>query len=128
MNNNLLKYVNKFFTAFEKDHTFYIDGERIRFCRATDVRVVWAIKGGDWDFLFERHIKEVSIMATSLTITAMNGRAYTFIAKPTPKREIAERIIFLMKNKLIRIPYSETNKRIIDEMMQYLDELNRTIA
>lgn len=128
MSNNLLTYVNKFFTAFEKDHTFYIDGEKIRFCRATDVRVVWAIKGGDWDFLFERHIKEVSIMATTLTITAMSGRKYIFTAEPVSKKEIAERIIFLLKNKLIRIPQSETNKRIISEMMHYLDELNRTIA
>lgn len=126
MNSDLLKYINEFFNSFEKDHTFYIDGERLKFCKATETRVVWD-KGYDWSFLTNREIKEVSIMATSLTITAMNGRKYTFIAKPKAelKEEITEKIVSLLKTKLSRIFYEAGIKEEIDEIMYFLDQLER---
>ena len=126
MNSDLLKYINEFFTSFEKDHTFYIDGERIKFCKATDTRVVWDMDH-DWSFLTNREIKEVSIMVTSLTITAMNGRKYTFIAKSKAelKEEITEKIISLLKIKLSRIFYEAGIKEEINEIMYFLDQLER---
>jgi hypothetical protein len=44
MNGDLLKYINEFFNSFKKDHTFYLDGERLRFCKASDIRITWAIE------------------------------------------------------------------------------------
>lgn len=123
-NNDLLKYINEFFTSFEKDHTFYIDGERIKFCKATDTRVIWQMVD-DWNFLAKREIKEVSIMATSLTITVMNGRKYTFIAKPKLKEEITEKIVSLLKIKLSRIFYEAGIKEEINEIIYLLNELER---
>ena len=130
---NLLKYINKFFTSFEKDHTFYIDGERIKFCKATDTRVIWDMDY-DWSFLSKREIKAVTIEGLSLTITAMSGRKYTFIAKPKLKKEIMETIILSIKNRLNLTFYSGDNKQMmvfpllkeaIDEIKDYLDELER---
>ena len=127
MNSDLLKYINEFFNSFKKDHTFYLDGERLRFCKASDIRITWAIEGEDWSFLTNREIKEVSIKATSLTITAMNGRKYTFIAKPKAelKEEITEKIILLLKTKLSRIFYEAGIKEEINEIIYFLDELER---
>ena len=121
MNNDLLKYINEFFKSFEKDHTFYLNGERIRFCKINDNHVVWIIEGEDWDFLTEGEISEVSITVTKLTITAKSGREYTFIAKPKPKKEI----ISVIKNKLISLFYKEDNKEEIDEIIYLLDGLEQ---
>ena len=125
MNNDLLKYINEFFKSFEKDHTFYLNGERIRFCKASDVRVTWAIEDEDWDFLTKGEISEVSITATKLTITAKSGREYTFIAKPKPKEEITGKIVSLLKTKLARIFYEAGIIKEIDEIIYFLDELER---
>lgn len=122
MSNGILKYVNEFFKSFEKDHTFYIDGERIKFCKATDTRVVWDMDH-DWSFLSKREINAVTIEGTSLTITARNGRKYTFIAKPNSKEEVTEMIISLLKIKLTRIFYSAGIKEEIDEIIYLLDKL-----
>jgi hypothetical protein len=123
-NNDLLKYINEFFTSFEKDYTFYINGERIKFCKATDTRVIWQMVD-DWNFLAKREIKEVSIMATSLTITTMSARKYTFIAKPKLKEEITEKIVSLLKIKLSRIFYEAGIKEEINGIIYLLDELER---
>lgn len=119
MNNNLLKYIDEFFKSFEKDHTFYINGERIRFSKINDNHVVWRTEGEDWDFLTEGEISEVSITATKLIITAKSGREYTFIAKPKSKGEI----ISMIKNKLDSLFYIEDNKKGIDEIIYLLDGL-----
>lgn len=121
-NIGILKYVNEFFKSFEKDHTFYIDGERIKFCKATDTRVVWDLDY-DWSFLSKREISAVTIEGASLTITARNGRKYTFIAKPISKEEVTEKIIALLKTKLIRIFYSAGIKEEINEIIYLLDKL-----
>ena len=96
MNTGILKYVNEFFKSFEKDHTFYIDGERIKFCKATGLYVVWDI-GPKWGCLIKEQINAVTIEGTRLTITVTGGKEYTFIAKPKSEEEI----ISLLKNKLI---------------------------
>ena len=127
MNNDLLKYINEFFNSFKKDCTFYLDGERLRFCKASDIRITWAIEGEDWSFLTNREIKGVSIEAMTLTITAMNGRKYTFIAKPKAelKEEITEKIVSLLKMKLSRIFYEAGLKEEINEIIYFLNELER---
>lgn len=122
MSKGILKYVNEFFKSFQKDHTFYIDGERIKFCKATDTRVVWDLDY-DWSFLSKREINAVTIEGASLTITARSGRKYTFIAKPKIKEEVTERIISRIKGKLIRLPY----KKDISEILHLLNELKRII-
>lgn len=122
MNKGILKYVNEFFKSFEKDHTFYIDGERIKFCKATNTRVVWDLDY-DWSFLSKREINAVTIEGASLTITARSGRKYTFIAKPKIKEKVTERIISRIKGKLIRLPY----KKDISEILHLLNELKRII-
>lgn len=121
MNNDLLKYINEFFNSFEKDHTFYIDGERIRFCKADDIRVTWTIDGVGWGFINKREIKEISIMATFLTITLMSGRKYIIIAKPKSKEEI----ISLIKNRLIRTFHCVDIKEEIAEIIYLLDGLEQ---
>lgn len=121
MNNDLLKYINEFVKSFEKDHTFYLNGERLSFCEVDNIRVKLAIEGEDWDFLTNGEISEVSITATKLTITARSGREYTFIAKPKPKKEI----ISVIKNKLTSLFYKENNKEEIDEIIYLLDGLEQ---
>lgn len=81
MNTGILKYINEFFKSFEKDHTFYIDEERIKFCRATGLYVIWDT-GHDWCCLAKEEINAVTIEEASLKITVMGGKEYTFIAKP----------------------------------------------
>lgn len=127
MNSDLLKYINEFFNSFKKDHTFYLGDARLRFCKASDIRITWGIGDEDWSYLTNREIKEVSIMATSLTITTMSGRKYTFIAKPKSelKEEITEKIVELLKTKLTRIFYEAGIKEEINEIMYFLDELER---
>lgn len=122
MSKGILKYVNEFFKSFEKDHTFYIDGEPIKFCKATDTRVIWDLDY-DWSFLSKREINAVTIEGASLTITARNGRKYTFIAKPNSKEEVTEKIIALLKTKLTRIFYSAGIKEEINEIIYLLDKL-----
>lgn len=120
--NGILKYVNEFFESFEKDHIFYIDRERIKFCKATDTRVIWDLDY-DWNFLSKREINAVTIEGASLTITTKNGRKYTFIAKPKIKEEVTERIISLLKTKLSRIFYEAGIKEEINEIIYLLDKL-----
>lgn len=122
MSNGILKYINEFFKSFEKDHTFYIDGERIKFCKATDTRVVWDMDH-DWSYLTKREINAVTIEGARLTITARSGRKYTFIAKPNSKEEVTEKIILLLKTKLARIFYSAGITEEINEVIYLLDKL-----
>jgi len=119
-NIGILKYINEFFKAFEKDYTFYIDGERIKFCRATGLYVIWDIDH-EWGCLIKEEINAVTIEGTRLTITASNGKEYTFIAKPKTKEELTEKIISLVKNKLIPL----FSKEEINEIKYLLDELER---
>jgi hypothetical protein len=116
--------MNEFFNSFKKDHTFYIDGNQIKFCKTTDIHVIWDI-GRTWSFLLRRDINAVTIEGASLTITARNGRKYTFIAKPKSKEEMAEEIILLLRNKLTRIFYDVGIKEDINEIIYFLDELER---
>lgn len=118
MNDSILKYINEFFKAFEKDRTFYIDGERIKFCRATNLYVIWDI-GHEWGCLIKEEINAVTIEGARLTIAASNGKEYTFIAQPKTKEEIMERIISLVKNKLIPL----FSKEEINEIKYLLDKL-----
>lgn len=120
MSNGILKYVNEFFKAFEKSNTFYIHGERIKFCKATGLYVIWDL-GNEWGCLPKEEINAVTIEGASLKITASNGKEYTFIAKPKTKEEIMENIILTLKNKLIRLSYKED----ISEMLHLLNKLER---
>lgn len=122
MDTGILKYVNEFFKAFEKSHTFYIHGERIKFCKATGLYVIWDL-GNEWGCLPKEEINAVTIEGLRLTITAANGKEYTFIAKPKTKEEVTERIISRIKGKLIRLPY----KKDISEILHLLNELKRII-
>lgn len=78
--NNILKYIIGFFKTFEKDHTFYIDGKRIEFCRATNLYVIWDT-GTEWGCLGKEEINAVTIEGASLKITASDGKEYTFICQ-----------------------------------------------
>lgn len=120
MNTGILKYINEFFKAFEKDRTFYIHGERIKFCRATGLYVIWDT-GYEWGCLSKEEINAVTIEGANLKITASNGKEYIFIAQPKTKEEITERIISLVKNKLIPL----FSKEEINEIKYLLDELER---
>lgn len=120
MSNGILKYINEFFKAFEKDYTFYIHGERIKFCKATGSYVVWDL-GNEWGCLFKQEINAVTIEGASLKITAADGKEYTFIAKPKTREEITENIISALKSKLIRLSYKED----ISEMLHLLNQLER---
>lgn len=124
MSNGILKYINEFFKSFEKDHTFYIDGERIKFCKATGLYVIWDI-GPKWGCLIKEQINAVTIEGTRLTITVTGGKEYTFIAKPNSKEEVTEKIILLLKTKLARIFYSAGITEEIDEVIYLLNELER---
>lgn len=120
MDTGILKYINEFFKAFGKDHTFYIHGEQIKFCKATGLYVIWDI-GNEWGCLTREEINAVTIEGLRLTITVSNGKEYTFIAKPKTKEEVTERIISLLKNKLIRL----FSKEDINEIIYLLNELER---
>lgn len=124
MNNDLLKYVNEFFTSFGKDHAFYIAEDRVKSYKISNTRAEWEL-GNDWYFLNEQEIKEVSIMSTILTITSTCGRKYTFIAKPKSKEEVTEKIVSLLKTKLTRIFYEAGIIEEIDEIIYLLNELER---
>ena len=119
-NIGILKYVNEFFKAFEKSHTFYIHGEQIKFCKATGLYVIWDL-GNEWGCLTREEINAVTIEGLRLTITVTGGKEYTFIAKPKTKEEVTERIISRIKGKLIRLPY----KKEISEILHLLNELKR---
>ena len=133
MDTSILKCINKFFTFFEKDHIFYINGNQIKVCKATNTSIEWGMDD-NWDFLAKREINAVIVKGTSLTITAMNGKKYTFTAKPKSKGEIMEAIILSIKNRLILTFYGSDNKEMmaysllkeaIDEIKDGLDELKR---
>lgn len=121
MNNiGILKYINEFFKAYEKDHTFYIHGEQIKFYKATGLYVIWDI-GNEWGCLPKEEINAVTIEGARLTITVTGGKEYTFIAKPKTREEVTERIISRIRGKLIRLPY----KKEIREILHLLNELKR---
>lgn len=79
MNSNLLKNINEYFNTFSnKNYTIYINGERIKFYKVTGSYVVWETDH-DWGCLFKQEINAVTIEGVNLTITARDGKEYTFI-------------------------------------------------
>ena len=122
MNNNLLKYINEYFNAFNnKDYTIYVDGTPTECSYLNDCGscVIWNISSNsnesNWHRVYACEIVEVSMTVTTMVIKKTNGKEYTLIAKPKTKEEKAKKLILKAKNAL--------NVHLINDAMDYLNEL-----